>query len=143
MTIVLISASIMGTADGVANALAAHLIDLGIQVTRSSTLDPWLADSESRLLVITSNTGAGDLPSPANTIHTELVTNYPRIGGRRFAVVNLGDSSYMTFGEAGQKLYDAFMDLGAEPFADMLTLDACSGEDPVQLTIQWWDEHTQ
>lgn len=143
MSIVLISASVMGTATGVADTLAAHLENLGNQVTRSSTLDPWLADGESRLIIVTSNTGAGDLPSPANLIHTELVTHYPRIGGKGFAIVNLGDSSYMTFGEAGQKLHDAFIDLGAQPFANMLTLDACSGEDPEQLTIQWWDEHTK
>lgn len=143
MTIVLISASVMGTATGVADTLAAHLENQGNQVIRSSTLAPWIADSESRLVIVTSNTGAGDLPSPANLIHTELVTNYPRIGGKGFAVVNLGDSSYMTFGEAGQKLYDALMDLGAEPIADMLTLDACSGEDPEQLTIQWWDEQAK
>jgi MioC protein len=140
MNIIMVSASVMGTALGVADHLEKHLQSQHHEVTRSSSLSEWIDLDDTLLLLVTSNTGAGDLPSPASTILTQLITEYPRIAGKHYAIVNLGDSSYATFGEGGQKLNNALQDIGAIEAYPMLTLDAISGDDPEQSTIDWWDE---
>jgi len=140
MRIALLSASVMGTAHDVAASLESQLTNDGYMVIRTTTIDEWLSDEPTLLLVVCSNTGAGELPEPANTLFVQLTTQYPRIAEKPYAIINLGDSSYQTFGEAGHKLNNALLDLGATPATDMLVVDACTGEDPNELALNWWTQ---
>lgn len=131
--------SVMGTAEGVAAAVADELgkHDHQVAINFNATVTDILNAEEDVLLVCTSNTGSGDLPDNIQPLYMELTRNYPRIAGRRYGVINLGDSSYTTFNEGGRALDAAFEDLGAHRVGKPLVLDASEGEDPEALARDW------
>lgn len=138
--------SVMGTAEGVAAAVSEELRALNCQVAINftATVADILAAPNDVLLLCTSNTGSGDLPDNIQPLYLELTRDYPRIAGRRYGVINLGDSSYTTFNEGGHALDAAFEDLGATRVGEPLVLDASEGEDPEALARAWvknWVKH--
>ncbi|HEV8078179.1 MAG TPA: flavodoxin domain-containing protein, partial [Marinobacter sp.] len=92
----------MGTALGVAGTLKDHVEARGHEVVVNPL--PEIADvtdnPDDILLICTANTGAGDLPGNIQPFYLSLVRELPPLAGRRYGVINLGDSSYATFGEA-------------------------------------------
>lgn len=79
---------------------------------------------EQDLLIIVSTYGEGDPPQPA-TGFFEFVEGRraPKLGGTRFAVLALGDSSYEFYCEAGKRLERRFEELGAERLAPRVDCD--------------------
>lgn len=131
--------SIYGGAEQVAEVAAARLRELGHQVSLNTYARPQdlVRDNDEILLLCHSNTGAGELPDNIQPIYLHLTRDYPRIAGKRYGVINLGDSSYSTFNDAGRMLDAAFADLGAVRIGEPLVLDACSGDSPEALTLEW------
>lgn len=135
--------SVTGTAEGVA-AVAADVLEAeGHKVTVNSfaQVEELVRDPEEILLVCTANTGSGDLPDNLLPLYAQITREYPAIAGRRYGLINLGDSSYATFGEAGQAMDAALEDLGAQRIGEPLVLDACSGEDPEERAQTWLTEY--
>ncbi|MES2824451.1 MAG: flavodoxin domain-containing protein [Pseudomonadota bacterium] len=135
----IIIGSVFGGAEQIADIAAAKLRELGHSVfvnTYASAAD-LIRDNEEVLLLCHSNTGAGDLPDNILPVYLHLTRDYPRLAGKRYGVINLGDSSYSTFNDAGRMLDAAFADLGAVRIGEPLVLDACSGDDPQPVTIAW------
>lgn len=131
--------SVMGTAEAVAEAVAAELRQLNheVLVNFQADVSDILRNEQEILLVCTSNTGSGDLPDNIQPLYLQLTRDYPRIAGRRYGVINLGDSSYTTFNEGGRALDAAFADLGAQRIGEPLVLDACDGLDAEEEAIAW------
>lgn len=131
--------SVMGTAEGVATAVADELRQLNhkVAVNFNANAEDILGANDDVLLICTSNTGSGDLPDNIQPLYLQLTRDYPRIAGRRYGVINLGDSSYTTFNEGGRALDAAFEDLGAQRLGDPLVLDASEGEDPEAIARNW------
>lgn len=131
--------SIYGGAEQVAEVAAARLRELGHDVSLNTYARPQdlIRDSDEILLLCHSNTGSGELPDNIQPIYLHLTRDYPRIAGKRYGVINLGDSSYSTFNDAGRMLDAAFADLGAVRIGEPLVLDACSGDSPEALTLEW------
>jgi MioC protein len=131
--------SVFGGAEQVAELAAELLRNLGHTVNINTYARPQdlMQDPEEVILLCHSNTGAGELPDNIQPLYLHLTRDYPRIAGRRYGVINLGDSSYSTFNEAGQMLDAAFADLGAQRIGEPLVLDACSGDDMATLTREW------
>lgn len=92
------------------------------------------------ILICTSNTGVGDLPSNIVPFYSFLRDKYPAIAGKRYGLINLGDSNYPSFGEAGQKMDEAMQDLGAVHIGKPLILDASQPQDYQTLTSSWLAE---
>lgn len=92
------------------------------------------------ILICTSNTGVGDLPSNIVPFYSFLRNKYPAIAGKRYGLINLGDSNYPSFGEAGQKMDEAMQDLGAVHIGKPLILDASQAQDYLALTSSWINE---
>lgn len=134
--------SVMGTAETVAEAVAAELRQLNHEVTVNFQADvnDILRDNDEVLLICTSNTGSGELPDNIQPLYLQLTRDFPRIAGRRYGVINLGDSSYTTFNEGGRALDEAFADLGAQRVGDPLVIDACEGMDAEEESIVWVKE---
>jgi len=134
--------SVTGTAEAVAETVAAKLQQLDHQVSVKLQADvaDILDNPQDILLVCTSNTGSGDLPDNILPLYLQLTRDYPAISGRRYGVINLGDSSYSTFNEGGQALDAAFADLGAQRIGDPLVLDASEGPDTDEEAINWINE---
>ena len=129
----------MGTAETVAEALREWFESRGREavVNPLPEIDDILDNPEDILLVCTANTGAGDLPGNIQPLYLSLTRDYPAIAGRRYGLINLGDSSYATFAEAGRAMDHALADLGAERIGEPLVLDASSGLDPVDEALTW------
>ncbi|RYZ94144.1 MAG: flavodoxin [Moraxellaceae bacterium] len=133
--------SVYGAAEQVAGIAAARLRELGHDVSLNTYAQPQdlVRDSNEILLLCHSNTGAGELPDNIEPTYLHLTRDYPRIAGKRYGVINLADSSYNTFNEADRMLDAAFADLGAIRIGEPLALDACSGDSPQALTLEWLD----
>lgn len=134
----IIVGSVMGTALEVAQNMEQALIALDHQVQINPQFrKDHLSDPLEVLLICTSNTGMGDLPMNIIPFYQHLTNDYPRLVGRRYGVVNLGDSSYPNFAQAGKTLDDALADLGAERIGEPLVLDAIYDNDPVTTARDW------
>lgn len=131
--------SVYGAAEQIGELVADELRALGHEVklnTYASAQD-LTSDPSEIILLCHSNTGSGELPDNIQPLYLHLTRDYPRISGRRFGVINLADSCYTTFNEAGVMLAAAFEDLGARRIGEPLVLDASSGEDPASQARQW------
>lgn len=90
-------------------------------------------------LICTSNTGMGDLPANITPLLIHLSNDYPNISGASYAIVNLGDSSYPNFAQAGRTLDEALQDLGAQALVEMLVIDALYDDDLECVLLPWLD----
>jgi MioC protein len=131
--------SVYGGAEQVAELAADLLRNLAHEVGINTYPRPQdlARDAEEIILLCHSNTGSGELPDNIQPLYLHLTRDYPRIAGRRYGVINLADSSYMTFNEAGVMLDAAFADLGAQRIGEPLVLDASSGDDIATLVREW------
>ncbi len=132
----------MGTAEMVAEAIKETLaeVDYIVMLNTYAKACDVTNSPEDILLICTSNTGAGDLPGNIQPFYLQLLQDFPAIAGRQYGVINLGDSSYTTFGEAGRNIDAAMADIGAVRIGEPLVLDACSGIDPIQAANTWVHE---
>ena len=131
--------TVYGGAEQVAEILSEELGKLGHEVSLNTyaRAEDLARDPNEIILLCHSNTGSGELPDNIQPLYLHLTRDYPRIAGRRYGVVNLGDSSYTTFNEGGRMLDAAFEDLGAIRIGEPLILDACSGDDEDALPREW------
>lgn len=141
-SIQIFTGTMTGTAEGVAEAVAERLKALGhpVEINLFPDGDALVRDPDEVILICTSNTGSGDLPDDIQPLYLELTRNYPPIAGRRYGVINLGDSCYTTFNEGGAALDAAFADLGAVRLGEPLVIDASEGEDPEALALAWLED---
>ncbi|WP_341936505.1 flavodoxin domain-containing protein [Marinimicrobium sp. C2-29] len=135
--------SVTGTAEGVAKVVADALEADGhtTSINTAAQVEDLVRAPEEILLICTANTGSGDLPDNLQPLYHQINREFPAIAGRLYGIINLGDSSYATFGEAGQALDEALEDLGAKRLGEPLVLDASTGEDPEVLAQHWLSEH--
>ncbi|WP_111640409.1 flavodoxin domain-containing protein [Marinimicrobium alkaliphilum] len=135
----LLVGSVMGTAEMTAEAVANDLRGKGheVDINKQPQAADLVRDADEILLICTSNTGSGDLPDNIRPLYQQMVTEYPAIAGRRYGVINLGDSCYDTYNDAGRLLDDTFEDLGAVRVGNPLVLDASSGQDPEEGALLW------
>ena len=131
--------SVYGGAEQVADLAAEQLRNQGHEVEINTYARPQdlVRDANEVFLLCHSNTGSGELPDNLQPVFLHLTRDYPRLAGRRYGVINLADSSYTTFNEAGVMLDAAFADLGAQRIGEPLIIDAMNGDDPASLTRDW------
>lgn len=131
--------SVMGTALQVAEYVAAQLMQAGhsVRIIPEIKGTELSCQSDQFTLVCTSNTGMGDPPANIQPLLTHLLVDYPPINGCRYGIINLGDSSYPNFAQAGQTFDDALADLGAVRALEPLVIDAIFDDDPLQPVAEW------
>ena len=122
--------SVMGTSLDVANSLSRELIALYHEVkTNASFKTDDLSLDDEIILICTSSTGMGDIPENIIPMYQYLINNFPKIHGRKYGIVALGDSSYPNFAQAGKSFDAALEDLGAVKIGETLFLDAILVDD--------------
>lgn len=137
MNIQIITGSMTGNADRIATQAAELLNAQGHQARINNRFSPQDLDNDDLLLLCHSNTGAGDLPDNILPLYLHLARDFPRIAGRRYGVINLGDSSYTSFNEAGVLLDAAMQDLGAVKLSESLIFDTSEDEDTDAQLRDW------
>lgn len=132
----------MGTAQGIAEHLKAQLESAQHNVLLNNRYRPGdlSANPESIILICTSNTGMGDLPATIAPMLRDICMNNPDLRERRFGIINLGDSSYPNFAQAGQTLDEALTDMCATRIGTPLVLDAMEGGDYPSLAKIWLND---
>lgn len=135
----IIVGSVMGTALEVAQTLEQTLTAAGHQVRVNPSFVRGQLDENpvDVILICTSNTGMGDLPQNIVPFYEHLKNDYPNVAGRRYGVINLGDSSYPNFAQAGNTLDEALADLGAQRIGEPLVLDAMYIDEPTAEARAW------
>ncbi|WP_341707407.1 flavodoxin domain-containing protein [Halopseudomonas sp.] len=143
MHLVIISGSVFGTANLVADEAQALFSNAGLQVSRLQTLslDALLALSPDALLVCTSTTGMGELPDALVPLFHEMRDRFPLLTGKPFGVIALGDSAYGdTFCLAGEQFRELLIELQAVEALPMLRLDASETVTPETDAEPWLQE---
>lgn len=131
----------MGTAEQVAATAAKQLSLWGHQVSMNNGFVAGQLDDLAQVaLICTSNTGMGDLPANILPLHQHLVSDLPKIAGKRFGIINLGDSSYPNFAQAGKTLDTALQDIGAVRLGEPLVMDAIHEENYHQTATHWLEK---
>lgn len=143
MHLVIISGSVFGTANLVADEAQTLLGNAGVNVSRLQplSLDALLALAPDALLVCTSTTGMGELPDPLVPLYHEMRDRFPLLTGKPFGVIALGDSAYGdTFCQAGEQFCELLMELQAREALPMLRLDASETVTPETDAEPWLQE---
>ncbi|SDT91971.1 flavodoxin domain-containing protein [Halopseudomonas salegens] len=127
MRLTLLTGTVSGTADMVADAAESRLIEAGVQTTRLSgaNVEEFLASAPEAILVVTATTGMGEVPDDLLPLQLELNDRFPLLTGIPFGVIGLGDSSYDdTFCQGGRDMRELLLELQAREALPMLELDA-------------------
>lgn len=132
----------MGSAEYVAEQVAETLVKTGYEVNLHFTPDLAQLNRESIWLVITSTYGAGDLPDNIQPFADQLAQDQPDLTTISYAVITLGDSSYDTFCQAGQKMSALLQNLGGKKLLDNLEIDVITAELPEDQAINWLPNFT-
>ncbi|GGE48338.1 hypothetical protein GCM10007421_23250 [Halopseudomonas oceani] len=143
MHLVIISGSVFGTANLVADEAQTLLSNAGVQVSRLQplSLDALLALAPDALLVCTSTTGMGELPDTLVPLFHEMRDRFPLLTGKPFGVIALGDSAYGdTFCLAGEQFRELLLELQASEALPMLRLDASETVTPETDAEPWLQE---
>lgn len=135
--ITLIYGSVYGSAHYVATELARVLGERGCEVALHEQPEPRHLHLDRPLLVVTSTTGDGELPSRLQPLLQQLQRQAPDLRGLRFALVALGDSSYQHYCGGGRALAAALERCGATAIAPSLELDACHCLNPEDEALPW------
>ncbi len=128
-----------GNGEGLAKVAKKMAVDSGMTVEVKSMEDYKLKDlaNEKHLLVIVSTHGDGEAPFQAKEVYDYIHgKRAPKLEGVQFAVLALGDSSYLHFCKTGKDFDVQLQKLGAKRIKNIL----CCDVDYKQSDEQWLQE---
>ena len=135
--------TVYGTAKALAEDIKADLEGQGhsLEIVENAKPSDLPTDDGAIILVCTSTTGAGELPSNIEPLYLALKETPQSLAHVRYAIVNLGDSSFGdTYCGAGKLMAELFDDLGATALVPPLEIDACETLMPVDDAVPWAQE---
>ena len=138
--------TVSGTAKAVAEACARQLTSEGHDavVDAAASVDALNGTAWDAVLIVTSTTGRGDIPSNLVPFYAALKEQLPLQNGRPFGVISLGDSSYdRTFCNAGALFEERFFELQGQAPVPRVTIDATETQMPDDDALFWLKEWSE
>ncbi|PAV25672.1 flavodoxin [Tamilnaduibacter salinus] len=131
--------SVYGGALLTARALKKDLTEAGHQIRLFEAPElEQLTSHDDAILVCTSTTGQGELPSNLVPFWAEIRDKLPLQNGRPFGVIVLGDSSYGdTYCGAGELMEEALYEIACRKVGDTLRIDAMETVEPEAEALPW------
>ena len=130
--------SVNGGAERLSDEVATTIEQAGHTVSVFS--EPALDDikNASHILIVTSTTGQGDVPSNLAGLFYALNSTFPMLTDKPFGVIAMGDRSYGdTFCGAGRSFDELLRDLQAKPVGNRLEIDAGEDFEPWPVAEPW------
>lgn len=130
--------SVYGGAERLSEQVSETIKQAGHQV--SVFEHPNLEDikNASHILIVTSTTGKGDVPSNLADLYNQLNSIFPMLTNKPFGIVAMGDRNYGdTFCGAGRSFDELLRDLQAKPVGSRLEIDASEDFEPWPVTEPW------
>src|SRR5258705_10185744 len=128
---------LIGTMTGTAQLCAQEMeLALGDEETQveallMDNLDSSVFQRDGAFLICTSTYGQGDVPDNARALYEDLQQKRPDLSKLRYGVFGLGDRTYAeTFNYGGERFYDIFSHLRAQPAGQMQQNDRSPGVPP-------------
>lgn len=140
MPLVILTASMSGTAEFVAEEVAAELTKNGIVNRIVPMQKAALAMFAQRklFLIVSATYGTGDVPDNGQPFYRALVEQRPDLSDIRYGIIGLGDMTYSeTFCGGSARLDAIFIQLGAKRIGERLRHDRRSGVFPETLALEW------
>ncbi|MBT0586713.1 FMN-binding protein MioC [Alteromonas oceanisediminis] len=135
----IIVGSVLGASEYVADALAEKLRECQHEVDIHLEPDANEIARHDHWIICSSTHGAGDFPDNIQRFATQL--NQLKLDPLPFCVIALGDSSYDTFCEAGNKLHQLMLKSGAKPQTDVFEIDVLQHPIPEDVAVEWLAQH--
>lgn len=136
--ILMVVGSVTGKALTAAEVIAGELNSAHqVRITTTPTLADIRAADLDILIVVSSTTGQGEVPSPLLPWFMDMQDQFPLLPKLRFAVVGLGDSSYEHFCGGSEQIENLLLELQAQPICDRFKIDALEHYNPVDAARQW------
>lgn len=136
----LLIGSVSGTAELAGLTLKDELVSHGhkLHIENKPDFKAFLKRQQELLLIITSTTGAGELPANIRPLWRKLFTRRPNLNGFSYAVSVLGERSYGDdFCLGGIKLDCLLTELGARKISEPLLVDTEENDQPEKMISQW------
>ncbi|MDD2221920.1 MAG: flavodoxin [Pseudomonas sp.] len=143
MNLVIVSGTVFGAAEEVAQHAAQLLAEAGLNVTYQARISysELVALEPDALLFVTSTTGMGELPEDLQPLTAALRDQPPEWHGLLGAVIALGDACYgEDFCAGGEMIRELYEELGVVELQDMLRLDASESVTPESDAEPWLAE---
>ncbi len=138
----IIVGSVYGNAQNAAEEAETFLTNEGHDVQVHTDPDVDLLHDHDGFLVVTSTTGAGDVPPNLELFVADARDAMPLIPNKKFAVIGLGDSSYgESYCGAGKELFALFSELQGNAITDLVSIDAMETFAPEEDVLAWLGEH--
>ncbi|KPH63275.1 flavodoxin [Pseudoalteromonas porphyrae] len=130
--------SVNGGAERLSDDIAKTIEQVGhtaVVITEASLDD---IKNASHILIVTSTTGQGDVPSNLVGLYFAMNSTSPMLTGKPFGVIAMGDRCYgETFCGAGRSFDELLRDLQAKPVGNRLEIDASENFEPWPVTEPW------
>ncbi len=142
--ITLITGSTLGSAEYVAEHLAALLKDAGHHTALLHGPDLEALPQQGFWLIITSTHGAGEIPDNLQPFGEALQQNNVDLSAVTYGAIGLGNQEYDLFCGAIRQIDQLMQQSGAQRLGDRLEIDVLQHEipeDPAEIWLQNWLTH--
>lgn len=142
MNIAIAFASLSGNTLTVATYLQSYLIKQKHEITLYDLLKTSANKLKQHDLVFigSSTYGDGDLNPIAEMFLSAAHFENHTCDHTKFAILSLGDSSYLQFAAGGQILSDSLTEMGAKVILPILTIDGTPDENTFSKVREWADK---